>query len=72
MKTRFEKSDIIGSTDEARAINAAAHVMPSSHFKSVTKIPGAYNVWAIGTSGDVTICVWLHKDGKVTTDVVCW
>lgn len=72
MKTRFEKSDIIGSTDEARVISAAARVMPSSHFKSVTKIPGDYNVWAVGTSGDVTILVWLHKDGKVITDVVCW
>jgi hypothetical protein len=72
MKTRFEKSDIIGNSDESRAISAASRVMPSTHFKSVTKIPGAYNIWAIGTTGDVTILVWLHIDGHVTTDVVCW
>lgn len=72
MKKSFAKNEIIGNSDEARAISAASMVMPSSHFKSVTKVPGALNIWAVGTSGDVVILVWLHVDGHVVTNVVCW
>ena len=72
MKKEFKKDELIGNNDESRAISAASQVMPSAHFKSVTKIPGAYNIWCVGTSGDVTILVWLHMDGRAFVDVVCW
>jgi len=36
------------------------------------KIPGAYNVWASGINGDVTILAWLHSDGSVTVKNVAW
>ena len=40
---------------------------------SIVEIPGAYNVYALGTTGDVTLLAWLHSDGKtVTVKHQCW
>lgn len=32
---------------------------------SIVEVPGAYNIYACGTSGDVTILAWIHPDGRV-------
>lgn len=36
------------------------------------KVPGAYNVWASGTTGDVTLLCWIHQDGSTTCKAVIW
>ena len=37
------------------------------------KVPGSYNIYAVGTDGDVTLLVWVHNDGKdFTIKAECW
>lgn len=39
---------------------------------SVTRIPGAMEIYACGTTGDVTILACVFTDGHVSLKVTCW
>ena len=39
---------------------------------SVVKVPGCYNVYACGTTGDVNMIAWIHENGSVMVKYVCW
>lgn len=39
---------------------------------SIVRVPGRYEVYALGTEHDVTMLVWIHDDGSTSIKKVCW
>ena len=74
MKTYFKPEEVeeMVNTEEAKVLVAAHKLMPNCKVKSIVHVPGAYNIYAVGTDADVTVLVWIHDDGHLSCDVVCW
>jgi hypothetical protein len=54
-------------------LRAAKRAYPewAHEYSTPVKIPGAYNVYAVGTNGDVTLLVWEHH-GDFSVQHACW
>ena len=73
--TVIYKKDELKATDELAKVAEAIRRYMGNRKGSVevpVKVPGAYNVYAAGTSGDVTILVWLHGSGDVIVKEQDW
>jgi len=67
MENKIDNNDV-NKILEAIAMDPKITWWPTS----IVKVPGAYDVYALGTSGDVTLLAWIHQDGSVRVKYVCW
>lgn len=63
----------LSRTKETRALAAAKEAFPhwANSMLTATRIPALYDTYGIGTTGDVTILVWLNGDDAIAK-AVCW
>ena len=75
MKQKVEFTDYYANGSKiVEAVNAFYKAFGSAiHVVTVAPLPGAYNVYAINTDGDVSALVWFHdNEPAATVEVVCW
>ena len=73
-KSDIEKKIELDSIKEGKKALAAAELAYPHYagtFTSAVKVPGVYNVYAIGTIHDLTIMVWLHENEAIVK-MVAW
>ena len=72
MKKIINKKAYAANDRKIEAINAASIAFGSRlSVTSVTKLDGAYDIYAVSTNGDVTILVWFRKQDAIV-DIICW
>lgn len=55
-----------------RVAKKAEPHLAANGFMTPVRVPGVYPIWAVGTSGDVTVLVWHHGESEFTVKAVCW
>ena len=63
------------ATDELGLVAQAikTYMGDKGGFASIpVKVPGAYNIYAAGTNGDVTILAWINSSGEVIVKQQNW
>ena len=57
---------------EAKAAAMLAYPQFSDQMLDPVRVPGIYEIYAIGTTGDVTIQVWMRNDGDAIVKWTSW